>query len=47
MREELVRAVPELRDVHHVHVWSLTPQNLLLTMHAEIQIGIDQPRVLA
>lgn len=46
MREELVRAVPELRNVHHVHVWSLTPQNLLLTMHAEVQIGIDQPRVL-
>ena len=46
MREELVRAVPELRNVHHVHVWSLTPQNLLLTMHAEVRTGIDQPRVL-
>ena len=46
MRERLMRAVPELLNVHHVHVWSLTPQNLLLTMHAEVRTGIDQPRVL-
>ena len=46
MRDELMRAVPELRSVHHVHVWSLTPQNLLLTMHAEVPTDIDQPRIL-
>ena len=46
MREHLVQTVPELRNVHHVHVWSLTPQNLLLTMHAEVRVGIDQTRVL-
>jgi cobalt-zinc-cadmium efflux system protein len=25
--------VPEVIDMHHVHVWGLTPQHPMLTMH--------------
>jgi cobalt-zinc-cadmium efflux system protein len=28
--------VPAVRGVHHVHVWGLTPQELLLTMHVDV-----------
>lgn len=33
---DLVAAVPEVDDVHHVHVWSLTQERLLITLHARI-----------
>lgn len=33
MRDGLVAAVPAVKDIHHVHVWGLTPQYLMLTMH--------------
>lgn len=37
LEQELIRAVPSLGNVHHVHVWSLTPQHLMLTMHVTLQ----------
>ncbi len=46
IRARLVDAVPELLDIHHVHVWSLNPRMLLLTMHADVRPGLDQPRAL-
>lgn len=30
------RDVPEVDSVHHVHVWSLTPEHPLLTLHADV-----------
>ena len=33
MQEDLVEQVPEVASIHHVHVWGLTPQDLMLTMH--------------
>ncbi len=36
MREQLVASVPEISDIHHVHVWGLTPQHLMLTMHVKL-----------
>ena len=33
MREHLIGKVPEVASIHHVHVWGLTPQDLMLTMH--------------
>ena len=46
MRAVLTGAAPGLTDVHHVHVWSLTPRLPLLTMHAEIEDGADPGEVL-
>ncbi len=36
MQENLVASFPEVCGVHHVHVWGLTPQELMLTMHVQV-----------
>jgi cobalt-zinc-cadmium efflux system protein len=36
IRQELVEEVPGVTDVHHVHVWSLTPERPVLTMHVTV-----------
>lgn len=33
MRKKIITAVPGVADIHHVHVWGLTPQHPMLTMH--------------
>ena len=33
MQARVVAAVPGVGSIHHVHVWGLTPQDLMLTMH--------------
>jgi cobalt-zinc-cadmium efflux system protein len=33
MQERIIASVPGVQGVHHVHVWGLTPQQLMLTMH--------------
>lgn len=33
MRSRIVSSNPEVESIHHVHVWGLTPQDLMLTMH--------------
>ncbi|AOU97213.1 hypothetical protein BI364_03630 [Acidihalobacter yilgarnensis] len=43
----LQREVPGVLDVHHVHVWSLTPERPLLTMHLRAAPGSDSAQVLA
>lgn len=46
MREELVSRIPQINDIHHVHVWSLNAENTLMTMHAVINTDADQTSVL-
>ena len=41
MQANLVGRIPEIGGAHHVHVWGLTPQNLMLTMHVKL---IAEPR---
>ena len=36
MQTRLVEQIPELQSIHHVHVWGLTPQDLMLTMHVAV-----------
>ena len=36
MQEQLIAAVPGVSGIHHVHVWGLTPQQLMLTMHMSL-----------
>jgi cobalt-zinc-cadmium efflux system protein len=36
MRDDLVAAVGGVEDVHHVHVWSLTQDRPMITLHARI-----------
>lgn len=33
MQGRIINAVPSVVGIHHVHVWGLTPQELILTMH--------------
>ena len=47
LQADLIDSIHGLEGLHHVHVWSLTPQRLLLTMHAEITEGDGhQERIL-
>ena len=36
MQDNLVTRIPEVSSIHHVHVWGLTPQDLMLTMHVSV-----------
>ena len=37
----LVGAVDGLREVHHVHAWSITPERRMATLHACVDEGVD------
>ncbi|MDJ0794711.1 MAG: cation diffusion facilitator family transporter [Woeseiaceae bacterium] len=41
MQQRIVANVPGVTEIHHVHVWGLTPQQLMMTMH--VAIGEDVP----
>jgi cobalt-zinc-cadmium efflux system protein len=43
---ELARSVEGVLDVHHVHLWSLTPEKPLITLHANISQDADHDTVL-
>jgi cobalt-zinc-cadmium efflux system protein len=36
IRHELIEDVSSVTDVHHVHVWSITPERPVLTMHVTV-----------
>lgn len=44
--DDLMANVEGLRDVHHVHVWMLTEDDTLATLHARVDQGIDGHQVL-
>jgi cobalt-zinc-cadmium efflux system protein len=41
LARRLLAAVPAVTDVHHLHAWSLTPRETLLTLHARLAPGAD------
>lgn len=47
VHDELLKALPDLVDVHHIHAWSLGDGNTLLTLHAAAAPGADQSLLLA
>jgi cobalt-zinc-cadmium efflux system protein len=46
LRAALTAAVPAVRDVHHVHVWMLTTERPLLTLHARVSPDADPQATL-
>ena len=46
LQTAIVEAIPSVRDVHHVHVWSLTPEHPLLTLHVNVDPDADLTQVL-
>lgn len=46
LKSSLMARVPELTEIHHIHVWLLTTERPLMTMHATIAEGADPGPVL-
>lgn len=46
LRRGLIAAVPAVLDVHHIHLWSLTPERPLVTLHANLAAGADHDAAL-
>lgn len=42
----LSEAIPEVRDVHHVHLWSLTAERTLVSLHVTVTDDCDRDAVL-
>ena len=36
MQQHIIDHVPGVDGIHHVHIWGLTPQQLMLTMHVTV-----------
>lgn len=47
VRESLIGQVPHVTDVHHVHIWSLTSERPVVTLHAVLSDGADHDATLA
>lgn len=43
MQNHLIELVPAINGIHHVHVWGLTPQHLMLTMHVALEGSPPDP----
>lgn len=43
MQRQLTEAIPGVESIHHVHVWGLTPQDLMLTMHIRLHDETGNP----
>lgn len=43
---DLVANVPGVNDVHHLHVWSITQERQMVTLHAVTRRGIDPTKVI-
>ena len=41
MRAMITERVDAVADIHHVHVWGLTPQDLMLTMHLRLGSPVE------
>jgi cobalt-zinc-cadmium efflux system protein len=39
-------ALPSIHDIRHVHVWMLTAERTLMTLHAELAPGADHQQAL-
>jgi cobalt-zinc-cadmium efflux system protein len=37
IREKLIAYLPQIKDVHHMHAWSLTAEKPIVTMHVQIE----------
>ena len=46
VREQLMSAIPEIEDVHHLHIWLLTEGHPLMTLHVRVGEEADQQAVL-
>ncbi len=43
MQDKIVGQVSTVNSIHHVHVWGMTPQDLMLTMHVRLEAEPGNP----
>lgn len=43
---DLPRALDDIHSVHHVHIWSLTPERVMITLHAVPHEAVDQDQAI-
>lgn len=43
MQRKIIEELPGVGSIHHVHVWGLTPQDLMLTMHVCLEAEAANP----
>ena len=41
VREDICRSIAYVVDIHHVHAWSISQERPMVTLHADIEPGID------
>jgi cobalt-zinc-cadmium efflux system protein len=46
LKRAVGRDVPGVAEVHHVHLWALTAEHPLLTLHARVESGADHDHIL-
>lgn len=46
MQTKVVTMLPAVAEIHHVHVWGLTPQDLMLTMHVRLRDETSNPTTI-
>jgi len=46
MQEHIASRIPEVSSVHHVHIWGLTPQDLMMTMHVRLNCELENPTIV-
>ena len=46
MQDRIVAGVPGVSEIHHVHIWGLTPQELMLTMHMSVTDDATQSEIV-
>jgi len=46
MRGDLLAAIPAIADVHHIHIWSLTAEQPVVTLHVRCVSDNDASRIM-
>ncbi|TDJ62486.1 MAG: cation diffusion facilitator family transporter [Proteobacteria bacterium] len=44
--KQLIARIPEVLDIHHVHIWSLTDERPVLTLHARVAENVEHDRIM-
>lgn len=47
MRSDLLATIPSVEDVHHIHIWSLTSEQPMATLHARCAAESDAAQIMA
>jgi cobalt-zinc-cadmium efflux system protein len=43
---QLIAKISEVLDIHHVHIWSLTDERPVLTLHARVAENVEHDRIM-